>query len=757
MHFPSRVVAFLCVSVSLWPILPALAADPDEAPPVTPAKGSKGALMDYGPFLSSSLAMPGAKGELLAARCINIKLGNGLYAAFDTDLMRYAAFWSGGFDLSKSHLTSSKGSLPVAVEGKIHLKSPIAPGGSASGTLDDPRKPRIGALPKNLAHYKGLYRSGDKVVLSYTIGATHILEVPSARLAGNAPVFTRSLWIDKSDQPITLVLAEDTPNLSARSQVAKIIREAGTLRAVIGPSAQPMLLSIDIGEESALAQSGNIIDPRPLTKGGPSLWSKPIEMAGTVGKPKADFPYVVDTFTLPFENPWNAWIRIGGHDLFADGKSAAICTWNGDVWTVSGIDDTLSKLSWRRFATGLYEPLGLKIVNDKLYVLGRDQITRLSDLDGDGEADFYENFNNDNPTSPQYHHFKMDLHADAQGNLYFATCGAWNQPDEFESQGTVIKVCADGSTSQVIARGLRAPNGIGASPDGQVVISDNQGHWIPSSKISYVPPGKTDGFYGFPYDPRVFEPKEKAELAKRQAQLKVLYPSGIPTNFEPPLLWVPYFLDNSSGGQAFIPDDRWGPFKGNWVHTSYGKSALFIVLPQVQGQTAQAAMWKLPLAFEGGIMRAHFAKADGQLYVSGLRGWQTNSAKDACFERVRYTGGAAALPNSFKAAKAGITLGFAAPLEAATAADTGSYDIEQWNYKWSAEYGSAEYSVENPKKKGRDTVDVKSAKLSADGKSLFLEIPNLAPVNQMSITFKLKSAAGKDVEGVLYATINRLD
>ena len=88
--------------------------------------------------------------------------------------------------------------------------------------------------------------------------------------------------------------------------------------------------------------------------------------------------------------------------------------------------------------------------------------------------------------------------------------------------------------------------------------------------------------------------------------------------------------------------------------------------------------------------------------------------------------------------------------------DTGSFDVEQWQYKWSAEYGSAELSVESPGKKGHDTVEIKSAKLQPDGRTVMLEIPTIAPVMQMSISYKLKAADGRDVEGTIYNTINKL-
>ena len=76
-----------------------------------------------------------------------------------------------------------------------------------------------------------------------------------------------------------------------------------------------------------------------------------------------------------------------------------LCTIQGDVWRVEGLDEKLENVRWSRFATGLHQALGLVVADGKVYVLGRDQITRLHDLNGDGEADFYECFSNAYPTS----------------------------------------------------------------------------------------------------------------------------------------------------------------------------------------------------------------------------------------------------------------------------------------------------------------------------------------------------------------------
>src|SRR6266699_6039125 len=82
-----------------------------------PNKG-KGFSMDYGPVLASSIAVRGSGKEqtVLAYKSLDIKLGDGAWVSFDTDLLRYAAGWVGdGLDLRKTHMTSEKGDVCVGI------------------------------------------------------------------------------------------------------------------------------------------------------------------------------------------------------------------------------------------------------------------------------------------------------------------------------------------------------------------------------------------------------------------------------------------------------------------------------------------------------------------------------------------------------------------------------------------------------------------------------------------------------------------
>ena len=83
-----------------------------------------------------------------------------------------------------------------------------------------------------------------------------------------------------------------------------------------------------------------------------------------------------------------------------------------------------------------------------------------------------------------------------------------------------------------------------------------------------------------------------------------------------------------------------------------------------------------------------------------------------------------------------------------------NYFVEQWNYRWTAQYGSPDFSVENPEQQGRDEVAVESATLLDGGYAVFLEMPNRHPVHQLSISWLLKSSAGEQVRGRYAHTIN---
>jgi uncharacterized protein DUF6797 len=659
--------------------------------------------MDYGPFLAYTINCKTSSNapDNLVLKGIAIKVGasNEATVCFDTELMRYAAGWTGGFlNISNTHLNTYKGSQEAFADGEILFSTKAEPGWARGNETADPRALKAGPLARDWARFKGLYRNGNRVVLQYRVADAEVHETPWLEWHNGKPVFTRTITVGPGQKTLRLAGHKEIP-----------------------PRGEPVTFSIP-------PEASEKIVPKELCRGGPALWPEAITTRGRVG---FGGPYVVDTLSAPETNPWQSWLRFTAIDFFSDGR-AAISTWNGDVWVVSGIDDRLQKLSWKRYAAGLFEPLGLRIVNNQMFVTCRDQITRLHDLNGDGEADYYESFFNENPINASYHSFTFELQTDRAGNFYYVRCGQ-RVESELPFSGGMVRVAKDGSKAELIAHGLRAANGMSIGPHDEITCADNQGNWVPTSRIDLIRPGK---FYG--YVPHAHSPAP-------------------PTSYEPPLCWIPYQLDNSSGSQIWVTSDKWGPFQGQLVHTSFGKSSLFLVMMERHGERAQGGTVQFPLKFESGIMRGRFHPIDGQLYVCGLKGWQTSAARDGAFHRVRYTGGKVYMPRGLEVTTNGIRIDFTCALQKESAEDVQNYGLEQWNYLWSDKYGSPEFSLKEPNRQGRDAVELKSVRLGPDGRSLFLEIPGIQPVMQMKIQFRLKAQDGASIAHTIHNTINYLD
>ena len=219
---------------------------------------------------------------------------------------------------------------------------------------------------------------------------------------------------------------------------------------------------------------------------------------------------------------------------------------------------------------------------------------------------------------------------------------------------------------------------------------------------------------------------------------------------------MPKIADNSAGGEVWVTGGKWGALEGQMLHLSYGHCSMLLVLRETVDGQAQGGVVPLPGRFLSGVMRGVFNPHDGQLYVSGLRGWQTSAARDGCFQRVRCRPEKVQLPVGLTAHTNGLRVTFSQPLERTSAEDVGSFALERWNYLWAAQYGSKDWSLANPQKEGRDPVEVAAAKLSDDGRSVWLQIPDLKPAMQLQLRYNVKTAAGQPVRGEVYHTIHHL-
>jgi len=657
------------------------------------------------------------------------------FVLFDHDLMRVAAFWTGtGFIDWEDILLDDQHNVFPRIVGNLEFENPITPGWAnpETGTYDDPRFRAVdgrqfGPLPRDWAQYLGAYRHEDRLVLQYSIGGTEVLETFATH---EGPVLSRTLNLNGSETSLQMRIAPEEVNVALQGTGASLAIEEGFHVAHFEPRV-PARITIwmshpDVDQVYALAN--NSPDPEELyqyTHGGPAqhdtVLTTPIFRDDGEG-------YVVDVLTLPQDNPWKSRMRPTGIDFLENGKEAIITTIDGEVWRLENITSDKGPIQWHRIATGLFQPLGVKILDGNIYVSCRDQIVRLHDLNGDGETDYYEAFNSDHQVTEHFHEFAMGLQADEEGNFYYAKSARHARTSLVPQHGTLIRVSSDGGHSEVIAHGFRAANGVLLNDDGSFVVTDQEGHWNPMNRINWVEEG---GFYGnmFGYG----APQDSTD-----------------EGMIPPLVWVDQKYDRSPAELLWANSTSWGPLEGQLLSLSYGYGKIFVVMPHFFEKIKQAAIVELPVPqFPTGIQRGRFNPADGQLYVTGMSAWATNQMiQVGGLYRIRYAGGPVHLPTSFEALETGVRLSFAARLDKDLVTDPDRYTVTTWQLERSRRYGSERHDVRE--------LEVSHVTISDRDKTVLLHIADISATWIIEIHYDLEGHRGNPVEGVVQGTIYAL-
>ena len=79
-------------------------------------------------------------------------------------------------------------------------------------------------------------------------------------------------------------------------------------------------------------------------------------------------------------------------------------------------------------------------------------------------------------------------------------------------------------------------------------------------------------------------------------------------------------MDNSAGGQVWVPDDTFGPLAGLPLHLSYGRCKPFVLLRQeCDGGIVQGGVAELDVKFLSGVCRGRFATGRAPLRLRAER------------------------------------------------------------------------------------------------------------------------------------------
>jgi putative heme-binding domain-containing protein len=725
-------------------------------------------LHDYGPFLAGTFEV-GTDGGNVARKGLVIRLDDGPggvgrgheWALYELDTLRAAAFWRGGqfIDWAGINFDGRHNAHP-RVAGELQATLPTMPGWAEpqTGSFVDPRplgrdtKP-YGPLPREHVRFRSLHhvdRGGtvaepkNGVVLDYLVGDAPVLETPLAAppLAENGravPVLLRSFSLGPRSRPLVLRLAAapaaaaiigpEAGGQSGSQAGARVEVRDGHLDLLIPAGAAPLDLAVAIAAataEKVARHAATIPPPAPprslMGRAAPPLWATPIKTRIAPGRGAG--PFAVDVLAAPEANPWNAQVRFSGID-FTGPDAAVICSWDGDVWSVAGITAADGELTWRRIAAGLFQPLGIKVIDGVIHVGCRDRIVKLVDLNGDGMTDRYDTFNDDHQVTEHFHEFAMGLESDAAGNLYYAKSARHALPAVVPHHGTLLKVTADGTQTDILATGFRAANGVCVEADGTFWVTDQEGHWNPKNRVNHVRPG---GFYGNMYGYHDVTDSSDAAMT-------------------PPAFWITNAFDRSPAELLRVRSEKWAPIDGRLLELSYGEGRVHLVLTEQPGRLVQGGMVALPIPdLPTGIMRGRFNPADGQLYTCGLYAWAGNRQQPGGFFRVRRTDDPLTIPIGLHAEPGRLDLEFAVPLEEAAATDAGHWTIRAWDLERTKKYGSQHLNE-------RD-LPVTAAALSSDGRRVSLTVPDFGPTWCYSVEWTIRTAAGASVKGVLHGTLH---
>ncbi|MVM33165.1 c-type cytochrome [Spirosoma sp. HMF4905] len=720
----------------------------------------------------------------VVARGLVIHLDDSAYVCFDQDLLRWSVAWSGK-SLTKSMLPevsyrdffNKKNTVPL-VAGQPDIANGIYPGWSAGKPVLNEIRPKAqyregftwGPLPVDHGRWKGSYVYGGKLVLAYSVAGTDIFEMPGCIRQDKEIVYTRTLQVGASSDTLFLNAAEvrggtktvsdgKTAYIYYGTHQDSVIavgskQDGNSVRVVNGqyfsvslpPSDQTRKVTVCLwkGLANHLNRFHSVTDKAsidlPVFKaGGHSHWPEKVLTKGKIAPDSAAF--VTDLLTLPIPNPWKRNVRVT--DIaFLDEQRAAVTTFEGDVWLVSGIDQQLEHLSWKRFASGLYEPMSIEAYKGQLYIFGKAGIVRLHDLNGDGEADYYENFCDLMQQSAESYEWAADMViSEKYGILIAKGGGVTARPgitktltEGFRAgsnhSGVIMRISLDGKKTEQISTGFRAPY-LGFHPvTGMVTATDQQGNYVPSTPIYLVEKGD---FFGVPATShRTDKPDPKR-----------------------PITWIPHRIDRSAGSQVWVTSQSMGPLNNKLLHFSFGRPGLFEVLIDSTSNGVQGAVAPVNAYYSTPILKGTIGPRDGQLYMAGFNLFGSSSKGISAIQRLRYTGKRSYMPNHVEVGRQGILLSFDSALDVRNATDPSSYRVKRWNYKRTEAYGSGHFKLDGTP--GEEILPVLAAYLSADKKKILLLVPDMQKVDQMEVLYKVTASDGKPVRDGVWFSVNQLD
>ncbi|MEM9369293.1 MAG: DUF6797 domain-containing protein, partial [Planctomycetota bacterium] len=694
------------------------------------------------PFFSTTLdaSFPIKQGteEDIVPRALVFPLAHDCFLAYDVDLLRVIAVWQAGespffnaslavksYPYGSDKVKAGTGQLPKP-NGKILLRNGVCAGvGTGLPQVRDPR-PVLpeeelvtrGGLDPGLARFLGLSLT-DGVSLEYEVGGIRVDE----RFQYEREQLLREFEVSPHQEPIYFVVASESTGMDFKCRGGLIKSVDGHTVCLLEPSDQRQLVTVSCTPlVSAKHDGATAQTPTQVPRTEPTeRWEQDVRLSLEDSEQAHDLS--LEAIPLPTANPYGRAVRPADVSFFESGR-AAMVTVDGDVWLCDGLQPDSSTVVWRRFTSGLHEPLSIRIRDGEVFVFDRSGLWRLLDRDEDGVADYHELFCSRIHQSAETREFPLSLELMRDGGFLVS------KPGQGGNYSAVLRIAPDGRDVKLIASGFRQPYlGYDAVTE-RIVASDQQGNWVPSSPIHLI---QQDGFYGF-----------------RRSNTR----DDLPVT--PPLTWIPHAECGSATTVVWMRDAKMGPLNGKPVLICYQPPRLMQVHMDIDEAAAQGGVTPLDLDIGSKpILKAAINPVDGLLYLTGFKIWGTSAQDAIFFGRVRVPSNVPwTLPSMAQVERRGILITFEEALDPKSALQPEAYAVRRWNYKRTSDYGSGHYRLDG--EAGTEPMGVSSVKLSLDRRSVFLGIRNMRKVMQIEVGYDLELEDSAPFRRQTFLTANTL-
>lgn len=443
-------------------------------------------------------------------------------------------------------------------------------------------------------------------------------------------------------------------------------------------------------------------------------------------------------------------MRPGSFENLPDGR-LAIGTRRGDIYFVKGAFDSPPKPEFHLFASGQDEIFGMSWKDNSMTVTTWAEVTRVSDIDGDGVADHYDTLTS-NWGYAEGHEFAFGSKHDPEGNIWVALGLSSSYESHNLFRGWAVKVTPDGRMIPVCS-GLRSPGGVAANAAGAMFAVESQGPWNGCCSLKHLKPG---AFLGHPasYNWYPFAPDLKAPALEPNGDSRMGVEKRRVKELVPPAVKFPYIKmgRSISGFRLNTTAGKFGPFDNQLFLGDYSLSLVVRATTEQINGVWQGACYPFREGLATGIMNLEFSPK-GQLIVGGFttsRQWPVRGTEPYAIQRIDWNGVVPFEIREINIQSDGFLISFTQPIDRQLAEKPDAYTITTYTHVYDGGYGSPEVD--------QTTAQVTKVVPSADGLTVrvFLQKVIEDHIHEFDLS-SIRSSNGQPlVHTKAYYTVNEI-